>query len=127
MLPGTRPEVFYSTLPPEAVNADQSDNVKRSQDSIVGDNTLRKRTKLGFVAVALVAVVAALAIGLGIGLRRKTKPSFDSPATPMCVSLIVRSSIVLTLQALPSSTIPLSQLSFDAIMIDICSSRALKV
>ena len=126
MLPGTRPEVVYSTLPPEVVDADKSDNVQRSQDSIVGDKISQKRTKRGFVALALVAVVVALAIGLGVGLQRKSKSSFDVPATPMCVSLIVGLSIVLTMQDLLSLTIPLLRLSFQPITIDICSSRVLK-
>ena len=128
MLPGTSSEVYYSTLPPEAVNADNSDNVKRSQDWIVGDKTTQKRTKWGFMALALVvAVVAALAIGLGISLQRERKTPFSSPATPMCVFLIIISSIVLTMQALLSSTIHLLRSSFRPIMIDICSSKVLKV
>ena len=135
MLPGTKPEVFYSTLPPEVVNAGVSDNVERSQDSVVGDKPSRKRTKWSFSYLALVVVVvvvAALAIGLGFGLRKKKKPSSSapissSPTTAMCVSLIPEPSIVLTMQALLSSTIHLLRLSFRPIVIDICSSRVLKV
>ena len=127
MLPGTRPEVFYSTLPPEVVNAGLSDNFERLQDRLVGDNISPKRTKRAFVALALITVVVTLAIGLGIGLRRRAKPSFGSPATPMWVSLIIKSSIVLTMQALLSSTIHLLPLSFRPITIEICSSRVLKV
>ena len=127
MLPGTSSEVYYSTLPPEAVNADNGNNFKRSQDWIDGNKTSRKRVKWGFVALALVAIVTALGIGLGIGLQRERKTAFSSPDTPMCVSFIIISSIVLTMQALLSSTIHLLRLSFRPIMIDICSSKVLKV
>lgn len=109
------------------INADKSDIIEKSQDWISGDITSRKQTKRGFVALALVAIVAALAIGLGLGLQNKKRHLFSSPATPMCVSLSMKSSIVLTMLASLSSTIHLLRVSFRPITIDIYSSRVLKV
>lgn len=113
------------------INADKCDIIEKSQDWISGDITSRKQTKRGFVALALVAIVAALAVGLGLGLQIKKRHSkghsFSSPATPMCVSLSMKSSIVVTMLASLSSTIHLLRVSFRPITIDIYSSRVLKV
>ena len=67
---GTSPEVFYSTLPPEAIDA-----VEKSQDLVPANAKARKWVKWakGVLAVLGLMVVAALAIGLKIGLQKKNR------------------------------------------------------
>ena len=64
---GTNPEVFYSTLPPEAIDA-----VEKSQDLVPTDAKARKWAKWGLVILGLM-LVAALAIGLKIGLQKRNR------------------------------------------------------
>ena len=79
MLPGTSSEVFYNTLPPEAIDA-----VEKSQDLVPGNFKSRKWRKWVLVALGFM-VVAALAIGLKIGLEKKNR----------CV-ILMRSLLLLT-------------------------------
>ena len=64
---GTSPEVFYSTLPPEAIHA-----VEKSPDLVPANAKARKWTKWGLAILGLM-FVAALAIGLTVGLRKKNR------------------------------------------------------
>ena len=64
---GTSPEVFYSTLPPEAIDA-----VEKSQDLVPIDAKARKWVKWVLAILGLM-VVAALAIGLKVGLHKKNR------------------------------------------------------
>ena len=79
MLPGTSAEVFYSNLPPEAIDA-----VEKAQDPVPGNVKSRKWGKWVLAVLGLM-VVAALAIGLKIGLQKKNR----------CVNL-TRSLLLLT-------------------------------
>ena len=64
---GTNPEVFYSTLPPEAIDA-----VEKSQDLVPANAKARKWAKWGLAILGLM-LVAALAIGLKVGLQKKNR------------------------------------------------------
>ena len=64
---GTSPEVFYSTLPPEAINA-----VEKSQDLVLASAKARRWGKWVLAIVGLM-VVASLAIGLKIGLQKRNR------------------------------------------------------
>ena len=64
---GTSPEVFYSTLPPEAIN-----DVEKSQDLVPANVKARKWAKWSLAILGLV-LVAALVTGLKVGLQKKNK------------------------------------------------------
>ena len=71
-------EVFYSTLPPEAVNSGTSNEIEKPQDSVSDHPSGRRWMRRVIVALVLI-VVAALAIGLGIPLQKETKTRSGSP------------------------------------------------
>ncbi|KAM0799054.1 hypothetical protein BDR22DRAFT_890875 [Usnea florida] len=76
---GTSPEVFYSTLPPEAIN-----NVEQSQNLVPAK---AKSPKWGRWVLAILGLmlVAGLAIGLKVGLQKRNSPG--PPPKPVNSSL----------------------------------------
>ena len=130
VLPDTNPEVYYSGLPPEAIN------VRSSKNSSSAHVISKKRTKWSFAALTIFFVVA-LATGLGIGLWKKKSETLSTPSATVRYELrIVMLEHLLTQQAqicrhhhhcnrlLMIYLLP--QLSWP-MAIDIYSSKALKV
>lgn len=108
MLPGTSAEVFYSTLPPEAVSAEAGE---KEQGSVLNLVNSWKWKKGGFAALAFICV-AALVIGLGIGLKKRSENPSSSPPT-VRFEVLIPGSLLLLMKNKPYHTALVSEWLFN--------------